>query len=246
MSALLVEVPAFSGPLDLLLTLIQKRRLDVTAVSLAAVADQYLEQVLALDRQLEPLSEFLVLGSQLLLIKSRALLPVVEPEREGEELVYDLQRRLAEYQVLQAAARWLEEREASGLRSWPRGAELALPTNGDAPLAPVAPDRLLRLYLLCVGPRAGGDGVALAPLSERPTLRARVDAVLAGVCREAWRPVAPLLGRDVSTAVATFLALLILVRYAIVEVRQEAPYGLLEARRGPGDPAILPDPDAAL
>ena len=107
-----MDVPEFSGSLDLLLNLILKRRLDVTTVSLAVVADQYLEQVRALDGGLDSLSEFLLVASQLVLIKSRALLPAnatQEPETDPAE---ELRRRLAEYQVLQAAAHWLGEREA--------------------------------------------------------------------------------------------------------------------------------------
>ena len=102
MCALSVTLPEFSGPLDLLYGLIQKRRLDVNAVSLAAVADQYLEQVFALDGDLEALSEFLPLGSQLLLIKSRTLLPAPPSEGDAEDLAEELRRRLQEYEVLRA------------------------------------------------------------------------------------------------------------------------------------------------
>src|SRR5205823_5035361 len=111
---------------------------DVTAVSLANVADQYLERALALEGDLDALSEFLLLASQLLLIKSRALLPVstaAEPEGDSAE---ELRGRLAQYQVLQAAARWLGEREGDGLRSWPRGGEAAALETPLA-LAPIVP-----------------------------------------------------------------------------------------------------------
>lgn len=246
MSALLVEVPEFTGPLDLLLSLIQRRRLDVTALSLAAVADQYLEQVLALDGELDPLSEFLTVASQLLLIKSRALLPMVEPATAEDDPAEDLRRRLAEYQVLQQAARWLGEREGANLRSWPRGGDPPEVVS-DAPLAPMVAGRLVQVLLS----RRPAREASLPPdrvkaLHVRPSLRGRASQLLRAVSADGWQPLRPLLGDDVSTAVATFLALLVLVRHAILEVRQTETYAWLELRRGPGDPAGLPDPDTWL
>src|SRR5688500_14017946 len=72
----IVSLPVFEGPLGLLLQLIEQRQLDITAVSLAHVADQYLAAVRAFDaRSPADLAEFLVIGAKLILIKTRALLP---------------------------------------------------------------------------------------------------------------------------------------------------------------------------
>ena len=238
MCALLVEVPEFSGPLDLLLSLIQRRRLDVTAVSLAAVADQYLEQVRALEAELDALSEFLLLASQLVLIKSRALLPVGpggEPEGDPAE---ELQHRLAEYQVLQAAARWLGEREAEGLRSWPRGGELAAPES-PAFLLPVAPAALARLLATRMRQRLEVEPIVTLEASPRPTLQARAAVLFAAMRADRWLPLAPLLGPDVPTAVATFLAVLALVRRGLALVRQADWTAPLEVRRPTTAPPVL-------
>ena len=71
-----VELPVFHGPLDLLLYLIEREELDVTAVSLVQVTGQYLAQVREMETdQLESLIDFISIGARLLLIKSRALLP---------------------------------------------------------------------------------------------------------------------------------------------------------------------------
>ena len=71
-----IEVPAFSGPLDLLLHLIERNELDITSISLTAVTEQYLAQIeqFKADR-MELLVDFLIIGARLLVIKSRALLP---------------------------------------------------------------------------------------------------------------------------------------------------------------------------
>ena len=70
------QLPAFEGPLDLLLRLIEREELDITEIALAQVADQYLAHVRAMEQpDPDSLSSFLVLAARLLLIKSRVLLP---------------------------------------------------------------------------------------------------------------------------------------------------------------------------
>ena len=119
-----IDLPVFSGPLDLLLHLIERNELDITAVSLVAVTDQYLEQVKRLSgQQLEALMDFLSIGARLLLIKSRALLPAV-PEGPGIEDEEDPAEALAQqlrlYRRFKAAASFLAQREQKGLRTYLR------------------------------------------------------------------------------------------------------------------------------
>ena len=71
-----IELPVFNGPLDLLLHLIDQEELDITAVSLMQVTQQYLEQIEQLKKgRIENLIDFLVVAARLMVIKSRALLP---------------------------------------------------------------------------------------------------------------------------------------------------------------------------
>lgn len=233
---LTIALPEFSGPLDLLLQLIQRRRLDVTAVSLAAVADQYLAQVLARENELEALSDFLVVASQLLLIKSRALLPAEPAAEPGEDPAAELRRQLGAFQVLQAAARWLAEREASGLRAWPRGAPLLFEPSAER-LAPLPPARLAQLAQRWL--------VAAAPpppvLDEvpRPRLVERAAAVLTWLDHRDWAPLAAVLGDDIPTAVATLLAVLVLVRLGALAVHQDDPDSPVLVRRLTDDAEVV-------
>ena len=88
----------FDGPLDLLLDLINRRTLDITTISLAAVAEQYLSEVSTLgESDLERLAGYLVIASRLLLIKSQALLPRATVEAPEEDVGADLVRQLEEY-----------------------------------------------------------------------------------------------------------------------------------------------------
>jgi segregation and condensation protein A len=119
-----IELPVFSGPLDLLLHLIERNELDITAVSLVAVTDQYLEQVKQLSgERLEQLMDFLSIGARLLLIKSRALLPIV-PEGPGIEDEEDPAEALAQqlrlYRRFKIAASFLAQQEREGLRTYLR------------------------------------------------------------------------------------------------------------------------------
>lgn len=118
-----IQLPVFSGPLDLLLNLIEHNRLDITAVSLVEVTDQYLAQIRQLTgERLEQLMDFLSVGARLLLIKSRALLPQTPDvlEEEEEDPAEALARQLRHYRRFKRAAGHLEEREQLGLRCYLR------------------------------------------------------------------------------------------------------------------------------
>src|SRR4051812_27917266 len=120
-----VRLEVFEGPLDLLLKLIERRQLEISKISLAAVAESFLEYLDAHPGMPPgPLASFVWVASKLLWLKSQALLPrspVVQSEEDedpGDELV----RRLEAYKRVQDTARWLREREAQGLRSYERPA----------------------------------------------------------------------------------------------------------------------------
>src|SRR5512139_4156561 len=84
-----VKLPVFEGPLDLLLYLIEREELDITAVSLAAVTEQYLAYLGLLENLVvDQIADFLVIAARLILIKSQALLPR-PPDLEAEEDVGD-------------------------------------------------------------------------------------------------------------------------------------------------------------
>ncbi len=119
-----IEVPAFSGPLDLLLHLIERNELDITAISLTAVTEQYLAQIeqFKADR-MELLVDFLIIGARLLVIKSRALLPQLPQallDEEEEDPAEALARQLRTYKLFKESATWLNRRYDAGLRTYLR------------------------------------------------------------------------------------------------------------------------------
>ena len=120
-----VALPAFAGPLDLLLSLIETEKLDISEISLVAVTDQYVKTIERLE-EIVPgaLADFLVIASRLLYIKSRMLLPKPRPDDdEDEEDAGDaLVRQLIEYRRFKEVAADLRSREEEGLRAYIRTA----------------------------------------------------------------------------------------------------------------------------
>jgi segregation and condensation protein A len=120
-----IRLPAFEGPLDLLLYLLEKEELDITSISLVQVTDQYLSHLHSLETiNMDALADFVAVGAKLLLLKSRALLPqepgAAEEGEEEEDVGEELARLLIEYRRFKEAAAALRQREDQGLRSYPR------------------------------------------------------------------------------------------------------------------------------
>lgn len=89
------KLEKFEGPLSLLLQLIEKEELDITQISLAKIADQYIEYIrVSPNITPENMADFLVVATRLLLIKSRALLPFLYPEEEKEIEELELQLKM--------------------------------------------------------------------------------------------------------------------------------------------------------
>ena len=87
-----VRLPVFEGPLDLLLHLIEREKLDISTVSLALVTDQFLDYLQGIESvQAATLADFLAMAARLVWLKSRLLLP--QPARPAEEMRKTLARR---------------------------------------------------------------------------------------------------------------------------------------------------------
>jgi len=111
MEACNVKLPTFEGPLDLLLHLVRKNKLDIRDLPIALIAEQYLEylgRMRALDLNIA--GEYLLMAATLLYLKSRALLPSPPQEEEEEDPREALALRILRYQVFKEAAEELGRR----------------------------------------------------------------------------------------------------------------------------------------
>ncbi len=123
-----IKLPAFEGPLDLLLHLIKENKIDIYDIPISFITGRYLEYIgMMKELNLEIAGEFLVMAATLVQIKSKMLLPPEEAAVEGAEQMVDprleLVQRLLEYQAYKDAASILKEREDESLRIFSREPE---------------------------------------------------------------------------------------------------------------------------
>ncbi len=111
MDEYLVKTHIFEGPLDTLLSLIEKRKLFINDISLAQVADDYIAYIKSLTEfPIADSAHFILIASTLVLIKSKSLLPQLSLTEEEQHSIEDLEDRLKQYQKFKALAVHLRER----------------------------------------------------------------------------------------------------------------------------------------
>jgi segregation and condensation protein A len=219
-----LRLPAFEGPLDVLLGLIERERLEISNLSLVAVTDGFLVYIDDLrDAPPALLAEFAGIAARLLVLKSRALLPRLEAA-EPEPDVDDLAAQLREYQAAKQVALALREKERAGWRAFAR------PT-----LAPASPPKVtliappvahLRRALLRAIARVRPEP-EVAPM--RPVIS--IGEMLQRLRERLARFRRPSRFHDLVGAsdrehtIAGFIALLTLWRRGEVRVRQDGLFG---------------------
>ncbi|QQS15951.1 MAG: segregation/condensation protein A [Candidatus Moraniibacteriota bacterium] len=228
-----VRLEQFEGPLPLLLSLIEKEKLDVTRLALSIVADQYLEHIAQEDDVALPhLSQFLSVASRLLLLKSRALLPVLSFTEEEEESIEDLEWRLREYKRYKEASIRLGSLFLLGHRGFHRESFVnvpdvfALPSNVSAPGIRDAFSAVLGSIPLPVS-------LDERIVEEVVTLEERVSFLESRIeqCVEAAFSDIAAESRDRIEVVVSFLALLELVRRRTFKVNQGELFGEIRFRK---------------
>lgn len=238
-----VQVAEFDGPLALLLSLIEGRQLDVLTVPLGGLADAYLEALAGLEAdRLGNVSAFVAVAAQLILIKSRAMLPrqpAVDPSSTDTDDTPDpeaaLRARLLLYRAHRDAGLRLAEGalERIGLFRREPGAARAAGVAGARPadVPPMDPARLANALvgLAMIAPQPEPPPEVMPrtiTLTERAALiRAALRDAPAIVLQELLRGV-----RDRVVVAVTFLALLELMKRREIVVEQEEPWGPIVAR----------------
>jgi segregation and condensation protein A len=229
-----LDLDAFEGPFDLLLTLVLKEELDLADVDVAGIVVRFLERLAERDAlDLDACGEFLVLVAALLELKARGLfeeeaaeLADLEPEEAAEELA----RRLAEYRRMKEAAGWLSERLSSERARFFRVGPAPMAPQPERRLAPQDPAELGQvLRLLAAEP----PSVSLNHMALRfPPVAQFVERFRALLSR---RSVFDFDGEvdglsRVEQAVA-FLALLELRRADAITISQAAPFAPIRVSR---------------
>jgi segregation and condensation protein A len=113
-----VKLQAFEGPLDLLLHLIDKNKINIYDIPIVEITEQYLDYIKKMDtKDLEIMSEFLVMAATLINIKSKMLLPAPENEEEEEaDPRQELVERLLEYKMYKYISEELKDKQLDASR----------------------------------------------------------------------------------------------------------------------------------
>jgi segregation and condensation protein A len=230
-----VETPVFQGPLDLLLHLIERAELDITALSLAQVTDQYLAYIEQMRDQIGPeeISAFLVIAARLLQIKSEALLPRPPRREAGEESPGEaLAEQLRLYKRFKELAEWLREREEAGLQTFLR---LAPPPKLEKFLPPdqLSLADLLQAAMDAFGREQEKEALGTVITPPKVTIREKIKTIRAKLGRAPRTSFRELLSETPTRieVVVTFLALLELVKRYRVVARQEGLFGEIIVER---------------
>jgi segregation and condensation protein A len=221
-----IRVPVYEGPLDLLLYLIKKEELKICDIEISKITDQYLgylETMKLLD--LDIAGDFLVMAATLMHIKSKELLPKEEvPEEDEEDSKEDLMRRLMEYQRFKEVAGFLGDRESERIHAFTRH-------QGEATEAPDTEFIEANIFdLISVFSKV----LIHVPEELRPELAQEAYTVeeKIGSILELMRDQSQVLFTALfesmhnrSEVIATFLAILELIRIKEVIVRQTVAFG---------------------
>ena len=220
-----ISTEVFSGPLDLLLQLIERAELDITRLSLAKVTDQYLEHLHTISEQ-DPIevSAFLVIAARLVLIKSLVLLPRNEniaalPEEDPGEI---LARQLITYKRFKEITLFLRDREEKGFHTYLRMAPLPkLPGKLDIGVYCAAD--LARIYSKIIGAKEQPHPLSQAVTISAITLRQRINEIVLILQTTSHSTFHSLLPSDHNRLeiIITFLALLELIKHHSIFALQE-------------------------
>ena len=229
-----VELPEFSGPLDLLLTLIRDEQLDVYDIPIARIAKQFLARIHSLG--LDQAADYLEMAARLLRIKAQMLLPRRDSEEAWEDPRAELVRRLLEYQQMREVVDLLD---GLGEDRRNRFSRAYLPPQAAAPAGPLAlslsellgaVDRVLRVA------REPAFHTVIPRALDVPGAITLIRSVLALRLRARWTE---LIADDAEPweVLSTLLGLLEMAKLGECRVRQPRPFADVEIARDPAGEA---------
>ena len=227
-----VEIPAFTGPLDLLLHLIRVNQVSITDIPIAQITEQYtafLDAMRELD--LDVASDYIALAAELIYVKSRMLLPRAPGEPE-EDPRSDLARRLLEYERYKEAAESFHEIDALRAGLWPRP-QTEIPRSPDGETLEVSLFDLIDTFRQVTERYRLAHPPALEIRHLRFSVGEKMLELIERLERAGPMPLLEFWGamRYRAEAVTAFLATLELIRLGAVRVFQAAPFAEIHATR---------------
>jgi segregation and condensation protein A len=220
-----VSLPVFDGPLDLLLSLVKERQLDIATVPLATVAEQYLAYVSMMEAlDVEIAAEYLVIAATLVFLKSKALLPPIPSEFQDEEaetpeqVEERLRQRLIAYSKYREVGEELRARQLEASSYYYR--DTGDPVSELRQRYRIDPDKLTRAFIAMLR-SARPEKRTIA--RERLSLMASMDYIMRKVREDGevlFSALCKELGMTRDSIIVTFLAILELIRRHRVSYEQ--------------------------
>ena len=227
-ASFVVELTEFSGPLDLLLTLIREEQVDIYDIPIARIAEQFVLRIRSLA--LNEAADYLEMAARLLRIKAQMLLPRADGEEAWDDPRAELVRRLLEYQQMREVVDVLERAGEERRNRFARAYLPQAPAPPEAPLALslsellAAVDRILRIArdpaIHDVIPRAIDVPGAIALIRDLLALRVRAR----------WSELVPS-GAEPWQVLSTLLGLLEMAKLGECRVQQPRPFADVEITR---------------
>ncbi len=219
-----IKVSQFEGPLDLLLSLIEQRQLDITTIALAEVTEQFLQYLKQLEK-IDPtsLADYLSIAAKLLVIKSKAILPTLELEQEEEDAGFDLEAKLLLYKQFKEVAKHFKlldnKRRQSFLRTVTSEQKVSF-----YPDPSVSAKELHNAILTVLNSLKELDTLPKAKLKEAISIQEKIDHLRNQLSEKIETNLSDLLktAKNKGEVIITFLALLELIKQKIFVADQEA------------------------
>lgn len=235
-----VKLPVFEGPLDLLLHLIDKNKIDIYDIPIVEITNQYMEYIQKMETEdLNVMSEFLVMAATLLDIKCRMLLPKeVNEEGEEEDPRQELVEQLLEYKMYKYMSYELKDREFLGERSMYKGPDIPKeveeyvpPLDLDALIGDLTLTKLHEIFRDVMKRRMDKIDPVRSTFGkiekEEVTLPEKIDYICAYMKLHQQFSFRDLLMKQSSKVqvIVTFLAVLEMMKAGLVKVVQEETFG---------------------
>lgn len=228
-----VKIEQFEGPLDLLLELINKEKLNITGISLAQITDQYLEYLENReDINLVNLADFLTVAAKLILIKSKALLPLLDLSSEEEEEIFDLEKQLEEYKKFKLIAVEVEKIFNNKKQSFSRDNFLEIEPVFSPPEG-VGPVELMNVFEDILGQIPVFEKLEEERVARVISLKERIDSLKDILSKKVEVTFSEIVkkGGDKIEVIVSFLAVLEMVKRRIVIVEQGEMFYEIKLKR---------------
>ena len=228
-----IKMENFEGPLDLLLHLVEKNKMDIMDIKISVITDQYLDYLKKMkEMNLEVTSEFIVVASKLIYLKSKSLLPSLVLENTDEEDEFDILKMLVEYKKYKEYTFTLKERLDTYYKRFYK-----LPSKVDLPQNKIeeefSSDLIPQIYRDFLNKEESkknlqADNIKKLAVSEKYTVQAKIREIIRCLLKTPkfiFNKIFNPKKQEKAEVVTAFLSLLELSKMSRIKVTQDSLFG---------------------